>query len=212
MAPAPARTLTPERQALALRYLPMARALAAPFARAWPRLADEFRAVAAAELVEAALAYDPARGVSFARFARAGIAGGLIGVQVAQLPRGRRSPNVRSGARLVSLRPGDERHGRVFGAAPDEPVGEALARDDRIDRWLAKLPPAEAQLVRDHYLGGVPRSELEGGDGTRNERVEVRLRKAVRRLNVIARPDSEPEEFRKRGKFSSGAGESSDRP
>src|SRR4051794_5854259 len=73
--------LTPTQQALAARYLPMARALAKPLKAAWPAARDEFESAACLALVEAAEAFDPSRNVKFSTFARYRIWGALRDVQ-----------------------------------------------------------------------------------------------------------------------------------
>ena len=51
--------LSPARQRLAARYLPLARALARPLKQSWPQARDEFESAACLALVEAAEAFDP---------------------------------------------------------------------------------------------------------------------------------------------------------
>ncbi|MGD9617150.1 MAG: sigma factor [Alphaproteobacteria bacterium] len=59
-------------------YMPLARALARPWRRRWPNEADDFASEALLALSLAAAAFDPARGVGFATFARPRIVARLI--------------------------------------------------------------------------------------------------------------------------------------
>ncbi len=69
--------LSAVQQGLAVRYLPMARALAKPLKRTWPSESDEFESAACLALVEAAQSFDETRNVKFATFARYRIWGAL---------------------------------------------------------------------------------------------------------------------------------------
>jgi hypothetical protein len=73
--------LTPAQQALARKYIPLARKLARPLAAWWPNDGDEYRSAALLALVEAAQSFDPSRNVKFATFARFRIWGALRDTQ-----------------------------------------------------------------------------------------------------------------------------------
>ena len=57
--------LTPEQQALAMHYLPLARRLAQPFKAAWAPYWDDFESAACLGLVQAAQTYDTSKQVKF---------------------------------------------------------------------------------------------------------------------------------------------------
>lgn len=81
------RPLDAAQAALTAAYVPLASALARPWRRRWPTEAEDFASEAMLALTLAAAAFDPARGVRFATFARPIINARLIDLHRAQLAR-----------------------------------------------------------------------------------------------------------------------------
>ena len=150
--------LTHEQQALAARYLPMAKSLAKPLKRSWPSEREEFESAALLALVEAAQSYDPSRNVKFATFARYRIWGALRDVQRGLITAGWR-PDFLNAPTISSLPHDAEEHGRVLLAQPDAPVGEEIESLEFVEAWLRKLPPNHASACRELFLHGHSQGE-----------------------------------------------------
>ncbi len=174
--------MTPARQRLAERFLPLARAMAYPHKRAWPQAGDEFDSAANLALVEAAESFDPRRRVRFSTYARFRIRGALRDVKRSLAPGGWRSNP--AGAPLVgSLDEEPEFRGRVLNAEPDPPVGEAVAAIDEVERWLRKLPPRYAEACRCIYIHGMSQAEAARDIGCSQSRLSCMHREALAMLN-----------------------------
>jgi RNA polymerase sigma factor (sigma-70 family) len=127
------------RQDITLAFLPLARSLARPYRRAYPRHADDYSGAAALALVEAAATYDPGRGVSFARHASCRIAWAL---------RDERRRLVRA-ARRPPCRPiREDRH----------PAADPDSRDEAA-AILRRLGPRHAAVLRAIYLDGLTQAD-----------------------------------------------------
>jgi RNA polymerase sigma factor (sigma-70 family) len=154
------RPLTEEQQELATRYLPLARALAGRMRYAWPGALDEFESAALLALVEAAQAFDTARGVNFATFAHYRIRGALRDLRRELYSRGGRgdvaNPQFHKFSRLESE---SEALGRVIGAEPDEPIGTEMENLDTIENWIRQLPRTHSLAFRHIYLDGKTKEE-----------------------------------------------------
>lgn len=96
--------LSVEQQRLAAAHLPLAMAIASRFAKARPRLWDEYRSVALLALTRAAGKYEPAR-LGFVHWATYRIVGALKHVARQELPLGYRC-RPKSAPRIHQL--GDE--------------------------------------------------------------------------------------------------------
>jgi RNA polymerase sigma factor (sigma-70 family) len=143
--------LTGDQQGLALRYLPMAKALAKPLKAAWPVERDEFDSAACLALVEAAQSFDSSRNVKFATFARYRIWGALRDVQRSLIAAGWNG-DMENAPIMSSLGVGMEEHGLVLGAEPDRPVEETVDAIDAVEYWLRKLPKHHAAACRQIYI------------------------------------------------------------
>jgi RNA polymerase sigma factor (sigma-70 family) len=144
--------LTEGQRALALRYLPMARQLAERSCRIWPTEHDELRSAAYRSLVEAARSFNPSRNVGFGTYARHRIRGALRDLQ-----RLLSSDAVRASGRRPlyhKLRVFDERKRLASRVMPGKPAHLPLEAPDAVERWLSRLPKAQAVACRLIYLHG----------------------------------------------------------
>lgn len=150
--------LTECQRDLAERYVPLARSLAKRFAKNCLWAYDDFRASASLALVEAAQAFDPARCIDFATYARRRIQGALVDAQREMFSEGwRGAKELRP--RFRSLDSDIDAAGATFGLSPDEPVGTSLEAKDDVEHWLRKLPPRHAAAFRHIYLDGKTQEE-----------------------------------------------------
>ena len=178
-----ARTpLTPERQALAARYLGLAMGTARPYMARWPYLADEFESAAQLALVEAAEAFEPGRGVKFPTFARPRLWGAMRDVQRRQVAYGWRG-DVAIAPRVGRLTFDAEARGRVLCCEPDGPVGWAAESIESVERWLRKLPPRHAAALRLIYLRGMTHVEAARAIGCSPSRIAYIHQEAMGMLN-----------------------------
>jgi RNA polymerase sigma factor (sigma-70 family) len=150
--------LTSAQQALATRYLPMAKALAKPLKRSWPSEFDEFESAALLALVEAAQSFDPSRNVKFSTFARYRIGGALRDVQRNLIIAGWRTDSLHAPI-ISSIRGDSEDQGRVLMTEPDAPVGSEMESMEFVEAWLRKLPPSHASVCRDLFINGSSQGE-----------------------------------------------------
>lgn len=154
----PKPPLDDAQRALTLQYLPLARAMAGRVARKWPAGSDDFQSAAFLGLVEAAQAFDPNRGVSFATFARRRVQGALIDAQRSLLIKGWRGTS-KIRPRFVQLEEDSEARGRVVGAQDDRPVGAELEAAEAVEHWLEKLPARDSAALRLIHLDGKTQAE-----------------------------------------------------
>jgi RNA polymerase sigma factor (sigma-70 family) len=173
--------LTDAQRALAVQYLPMARALARPFKAQLPAGWEEFESAACAALVDAARSFEPDRGVKFPTFARQRIWGELRDVRhrlikQAQHERGRadvRSPP----ARPVEEQPGRDRR----------PVGWELESREEAEGWLRKLPRRHAEAMRLIYLEELTHAEAARRMGYTPSRVTYLHLESLALLREVSR-------------------------
>ncbi|WP_165244935.1 sigma-70 family RNA polymerase sigma factor [Paludisphaera soli] len=151
--PNPRPPLNDVQRELAMRYLPLARALAQGFAKSWPAGRDDFQASACLALVEAAQGFDESKGVDFATFARLRIRGALIDAQRGFFSDGWRGA-VEFKPKFQPLGPDAEGRGTLIGASGEEPVGTSLERQDDVEYWLRRLPSRHSSAFRLIYLEG----------------------------------------------------------
>jgi RNA polymerase sigma factor (sigma-70 family) len=175
------KPLTPEGQGLADRYVPLARSLARPFWRGWPRQRDEFESAATLALVEAAEAFDMGRNVGFATFARRRIVGSLLDTR-ARL-KGARG----TGRRTIIPEPGplpseDRLPTRT---ATDE---QALEDEDQFDLWMRRLPRQYARACRLIYQDGLQQSAAAAEMGLSQSRVSSLHSTALAMLRQYPNP------------------------
>ena len=154
----PRAPLSDAQRDLAEQYVPLARSMAHRFAKSWPSGADDFRATASLALVEAAQAFEPARGVDFATFARRRIHGALVDAQRGFFWEGWRGA-AEFRPRFTPLADDVEARGAVLGVRCDDPVGADLEAKDDVDHWLRKLPARHAAAFRHIYFEGKTQEE-----------------------------------------------------
>jgi len=154
----PKAPLNDAQRELTLQYLPLARGMAYRVARKWPAGSDDFQSAAFLALVEAAQAFDPSRGVSFATFARPRVQGALIDAQRGLLIKGWRGP-AEERPKFESLGPDAEGRGRVVGVHADPPVGADLEASDAVEVWLKKLPARHSAALRLIHFDGKTQAE-----------------------------------------------------
>jgi RNA polymerase sigma factor (sigma-70 family) len=154
---APRRQLSPDQQALAARFIPLARRLALSWKRKLHNGWEEFESAALFALVQAAASYDPARGVKFATYARHRIDGALRDARrdlvVQARMHGASDLDIDKAPSVI------ERSAQVIGIEPTPPVGWEIESLDAINGWLGKLPARHAAACRQIYLLG--KSQLE---------------------------------------------------
>jgi RNA polymerase sigma factor (sigma-70 family) len=147
------KPLTPEQQGMAERYVSLARSLAKPFKRRWPREWEELDSSAMFALVEAVESFDPSRGVPFATFARIRIVGALRDVC-------RRAVNANQGRDVAPCADmlAAEQIGRVL-VRPAPSPGQEREADESFDRWMRRLPQRHADACRCVYARGLNQAE-----------------------------------------------------
>lgn len=196
------RPLTPDRQALAERYYPLALALARPLKRSFPADRDEFESAAGLALVEAAESYDPRFGVKFPTFARHRISGALRDVQRNRIPGGYRD-DPEAAPSVLSTSPAVDEDGycheapayrllwqdhiedpaNIVGAEPAPPVGFEFDEEDAVEHWLRKLPTRHAEALRRIYLHGDTHARAGAALGLSASRIAFMHREALAMLN-----------------------------
>jgi RNA polymerase sigma factor (sigma-70 family) len=178
----PRAPLTEDQQGLAMRYLPMAKALAKPLKAAWPTEMDEFDSAACMALVEAAQSYDESRNVKFATFARFRIWGALRDVQRGLITAGWRC-DMENAPVLSSLTGNMEEHGLILGSEPDRPVEETVDSIDAVEYWLRKLPKHHAAACRQIYLHDRTQAEAANAIGCSRSRLSHLHKESLAMLN-----------------------------
>jgi len=150
--------LTVQQQGLAVRYLPLARALARRIEKTCGAERDELESIAYVALVEAAQSFDPSYQVNFATYARFHIQGSLRDFRRQWFS----ARSARDQIRRVVFREGGryvEDHGRVLGINPDSPVGTEIEAFDTIEEWLSRIPTVLAAACRLIYVHGLTHDE-----------------------------------------------------
>jgi RNA polymerase sigma factor (sigma-70 family) len=162
--------MTGEQQALARKYLPLARSLAKPMKKAWPNEHEEFDSAAQLALVEAAQSFDPTRNVKFSTFARYRIGGALRDVQRGLIAAGWRG-DLENAPTLTSLTHDSELCGRVLNTTYDRPAGEEDEAVEYVESCLRKLPKKHAAACREVYLNGKTQAEAAEAIGCSKSRL-----------------------------------------
>ncbi len=173
--------LTDDQRSLAVRYIPMAQALARRALRGGPADDEELQSAAYMALVEAALTFDPSRRVNFAVYARHHIRGALRDYRRLILAEGwRGDPAHRP---VFERLPGEiEDRGHVLGAELASPVGAELESTEAVERWLRRLPRAQAAACRLIYLHGMSQDEAAALVGCSKSYMSRLHRDAIARL------------------------------
>ena len=156
--------LTPDRQALAEAYLPLAQSRVRPWVARWPWIRSDLHGAAALALVEAAASFDFDLGYSFATYARHRIDGSLADFAQGERPRGYR----RSADRLPRITSITGRSRFFYMVAPLalDPIDPGSDRrqraiDDADETAVAlrRLPARNAQVCRLVFLDGLTQAE-----------------------------------------------------
>jgi RNA polymerase sigma factor (sigma-70 family) len=197
------RPLTRDRRdRLAVRHLPLARAIARPYRRIHPDLRHDFESAASLALLRAARSFDPGRNVRFATYARYRIVGALRDVlrRQSRCTPGPVSPGFArlsgfdldflSGCKSFDLCP-VRPYGWNVTCGPDEQVGDELERDEQVEVWLARLPARHAAVLRSLYFEGRAARDVARNLNLSRTKTYVLIRDSLARLRRIASRDDE---------------------
>jgi RNA polymerase sigma factor (sigma-70 family) len=186
--------MTPEQQALAMHYLPLARRLAKPFKETWAPYRDDFESAACLGLIEAAQTYDSSKHVKFPTFARRRILGELRDVKRDMQLSGWRDCEDPPTVEHLGDKTGDT--GQVLGITADPPVETVLDAHDIVDHWLKRLPKVNATACRLIYLEAMTHRQAGAAmdrSKTRVQRLHKEsleiLNESFRLKNKTAHPD-----------------------
>jgi DNA-directed RNA polymerase specialized sigma subunit len=150
--------LTNRQRRLAVRYLPLATALARRKEKTCGAEREELESIAYLALVEAAGAFNRSCKVSFATYARCRIRWALRQVK----GDGMAQPSGAEGAREISVRNFGEHtegQGQIWGMHPDGPIGTEIEASETIEEWLSRLPGVLAATCRLIYQEGRSQEE-----------------------------------------------------
>jgi RNA polymerase sigma factor (sigma-70 family) len=155
------RPLTEDQRRLAVRHLPLARALTRRLESLWPSERDDLRSTAYMALVDAARTFDAKRGISFSTYARRRIRGHLCEYRRLLYSAGwRGSKSEHPALRILGDPPKvQEAIGQVVGINPDPPVGQRFEETEFVEAWLSRLPDRLAAACRLIYLYGSTHTE-----------------------------------------------------
>ncbi len=174
--------MSDDQRELAVRYIPMAQALARRAVWLGPSESEELQSAAYMALVEAASTFDPSRKVNFATYARHRIRGALRDCRrlllIAASWRGDPARPLVFQAQKADL----EELGRVLGAKPEPPVGAEIESTEAVEKWLRRLPRAQAAACRLIYLHGKSHDEAATLLGCSKSYVSRLHRDAISRL------------------------------
>ncbi|MBX6311939.1 MAG: sigma-70 family RNA polymerase sigma factor, partial [Isosphaeraceae bacterium] len=177
--------LTEDRRQLAENYLPFALTLARRFRESWPQWSEEFVSAAYLALVEAAEAYDPARSIKFATFARPRILGALRDVRRRSRPLGRPDGEDEAPS-ILRLGPSDgvmEPSGQFCGIAREDSARTMIEAVEEVEARLRTLPPRYAAACRQIYIHGRNVTEAAAQLGCTTSRLWTMHRKALEMLS-----------------------------
>jgi DNA-directed RNA polymerase specialized sigma subunit len=141
-------------------------------------------------LVWAASAYDPARNVKFATFARHRIMGELLDVKRKAVLTGWED-NLEIAPVVVGFDPYYEEKGRVLWIEPNPPVEQDSEAIAAVERLLRKLPKHHAAVCREIYIHRRTLSEAGAALGFSKSRLGFIHRDALRMLNEAYRRDNQ---------------------
>jgi RNA polymerase sigma factor (sigma-70 family) len=173
--------LTDDQRALAVRFMPMAQALARRAIRLGPPEDEELQSAAYMALVEAASTFDPSRKVKFATYVRHRIRGALRDYRRLVLADGWRGDPAHRPV-FEKLRGNIEEYGRVLGVEPASPVGAEMESTEAVEKWLRRLPRAQAAACRLIYLHGKSQDEAAALVGCSKSYMSRLHREAIARL------------------------------
>lgn len=165
--------LSPEKEALATAYIPLALTLARPFKLNWYLNSDEFESAALFALVEAAESYDERRGVKFSTFARPRILGSLFDTKKSLLKRKRHDGT------SIPLRDAFQLLGKLVVEEPQTPL---IDSKDLLEFWFSCLPKVQALICRHIYLDGGNQNSASRMLGVAKSHVSMQHSKALAEL------------------------------
>jgi RNA polymerase sigma factor (sigma-70 family) len=139
---------------------------------------EELESAAYMALVEAAQAFDPARKVGFATFARHRIRGALRDHH-SYLRSGSWRGDKAQRPVFKSLRKGAEQHGQVIGIQRDPPVGTQIEAIDAVEAWLSKLPLIHSLACRHIYINNMTQEQAAAQIGCSKSFVSRLHREAI---------------------------------
>lgn len=140
-------------EAFVLRHLGMVRTIAGRSARRHPRLADDLESAAMLGLWEAAMKYDPGRGVREETYLLHRVNGAILDALRAARPKGFRR-DIEAAPNVGQMSFFDEAEGLpefLEPAADDLPIGWELESIDAVERLCRSLPPKQSDAIRRHY-------------------------------------------------------------
>lgn len=169
---------------LATDYLPLARAIAAPFKSRVPCAIDDFESAACLGLVEAAIRFRPERHSNFATYARRRIRGSLIDAWRGMRRLGYRSTDHKSEMHLSI----DELSRDEESAISVEPKVEAeVAHRETLEYWIEGFSPGKQAVFRSIYIDGRSQSQTAKALGISKSHVCQMHREGIALL--ASRPD-----------------------
>lgn len=173
--------MTEDQRALAVRYIPMAQAIARRAVLLGTSEGDELQSAAYMGLVEAAMTFDPSRKVNFATYARHRIRGAIRDYRRLVLSEGWRGDPAHRPV-FQTIRGDVEAYGRVLKAQDDRPVGAEIESTEAVEKWLSRLPKIQAAACRLIYLHGKSQDEAAALLGYSKSYVSRLHRDAISRL------------------------------
>jgi RNA polymerase sigma factor (sigma-70 family) len=162
--------LSPARQRLVLRFMPLARSLCRPFLVAWSSRRDELISAADLALVDAAARYQPSRG-RFSTYATLRIVYGLRD-EVRRFC-DEEQTNVNVNSLLDALPEGKPRRGS------SSHVGAELESIDETEHLIGGFPVQYRPLIRLLFIDGLSMAEVARHDGVTRSAILKRLRDAI---------------------------------
>jgi RNA polymerase sigma factor (sigma-70 family) len=150
--------LTDDQRSLAVRFIPMAQALATRAMRFGSIEDEEVRSAAYMALVEAALTFDPSRKVQFSTYARHRIRGALRDFRRLMRAGGWRGDSAHRPV-FETLQGDVEECRRAQGTEQDRRVGAEMESTEGVERWLRRLPHVQAAVCRLIYVHGKSQNE-----------------------------------------------------
>jgi RNA polymerase sigma factor (sigma-70 family) len=156
-------SLTPERQALAADYLPIATKLASRHSAKRPHLRGDIAACASLATCQAAALYDPTRPVKFSSFAHTRVVGAIL--DAIRMDRNGGLTDIPHSMRFDPDRPRCSAQGEYFDAVdhrrPEiDVIADAEDAADAAEQLLGRLPAECSIPLRFHYLRGWSRPEI----------------------------------------------------
>ena len=182
------KPLTAEQRKLANDYILYAYKLIIPFQRSWPRHSDRFRSAAFRGLVDAAGAWDAARGVGFSTYARYRINGELQST-LTEVANEHTHPVLsyyatagRDGLTVL------EHHNKLVDRIPRLDAATHMESTEECSRLLRQLPSKHAAALRYSVLDGMAYWQIGEVLGVSKSRVNGLIDEAKKWLrDIVAR-------------------------